>query len=61
MFQASALCVKMIKTDNLAGPEINQGRPFRNGLDRKTVTTDSERLMGETVTEPTPLEEKKST
>ena len=57
MFQASVLFVKMVKTDSLAGPEINQGRPFRNGPDPKTVTTDSEWLTGETVTEPDPLGE----
>ena len=51
----------MVKTDNLAGPEINQERPFRNGPDRKTVTTDSERLMGEMVTELELLGEREST
>ena len=61
MFQASVLFVKMVKTDNLAGPEINQGRPFRNGPDRKTVTTDFGWLKGVTVTEPDPLGEREST
>ena len=44
MFQASALCVKMIKMDNLAGLEINQGRPLRNGPDQydQTGTTGPE-------------------
>ena len=55
MFQAFVLFVKMVKTDNLAGPELNPGRPFRNGPDRKTVTTDSERLVGETIRKPDPF------
>ena len=61
MFQASVLFVKMIKTDSLAGPEINQERSFRNGPDRETDTTDSEQLIRETVTEPYPLGEGEST
>ena len=61
MFQASALFAKMVKTDNLAGPKLNPWGPFRNGSDRKTIITDSERLKGETVTELDPFEEKDST
>ena len=45
----------MVKTNNLAGPDLNPRRPFRNGPDRKTITTDSERLVGEMVTEPDPF------
>ena len=60
MLQASALFAKMDKTDNLAGPKVNPWGPFRNGPDRKTVTTDSERLKGETITEPDPFGDKES-